>query len=69
MLTRIPAAFTCAQDARAALTDLRRRYRLALRGAAVIGPDYFGAYYVHVQLGSTGFSAAEMAGALRAGDY
>ena len=47
----------------------RKRYRVALRGAVVIGPDFFGAYHLHVPLGGTGFSAAEMASALRTGNY
>lgn len=69
MLHRIPASFTDKRTAQTALTEFRKRYRVALRGAVVIGPDYFGAYYLHVPLGGTGFSAAEMASALRAGNY
>jgi hypothetical protein len=69
MLTRIPASFSTLQTARVALTEFRKRYRLALRGAVIIGPDYHGAFCVHAPLGSTGFSAAEMASALRAVNY
>lgn len=66
MLTRIPLPFATAHAARHALTHIRKRYRVALRGACVLGPDYFGAHYAHVALGGTGFSAAELANAMRA---
>ena len=69
MLHRIPASFTDKRTAQTALTEFRKRYRVALRGAVVIGPDSFVAYHLHVPLGGTGFSAAEMASALRAGNY
>lgn len=63
MLTRIPHAFNSARAARAALTHVRKHYRVALRGACVTGPDYHGKFTVHAPLGGTGFSAAELAGA------
>lgn len=69
MLTELPISFSERQTAQTALTEFRRRYRIALRGACITGPDYFKAYRVHVPLGGTGFSAAEMASAMRAGNY
>lgn len=69
MLTELPIAFTDRRTAQTALTEVRRTYRVALRGACVTGPDYFKAYRVHVPLGGTGFSAAEMVSAMRAGNY
>ena len=63
MLTRIFHPFNSARSARSALTHMRKKYRIALRGACVIGPDYNGKFYVHVPLGGTGFSNAEMASA------
>lgn len=69
MLTQIPAAFSTLHTARVALTEFRKHYRVALRGAVVIGPDFHGAFYVYAPLGSTGFSPVEMASALRAGNY
>lgn len=69
MLTPIPASFSDKRTAQTALTEFRKRYRVALRGAVITGPDYFGAYRIHAPLGNTGFSVAELASALRAGDY
>ncbi len=69
MLHRIPASFTDKRTAQTALTEFRKRYRIALRGAVVIGPEYSGAYFLHVPLGGTGFSVSEFASALRAGNY
>ena len=69
MLTELPIAFSDRQTAQTALTEFRRRYRIALRGACITGPDYFKAYRLHVPIGGTGFSVAEMASAMRAGDY
>lgn len=69
MLTELPCTFTTQREAQTALTEFRRRYRVALRGACIVGPDYFKAYRLHVPLGGTGFSAAEMASAIRAGNY
>jgi hypothetical protein len=65
MLTRVPLGFKSAREARATLTAFRKRYRVALRGACVTGPDYHGLYSVHVQFGATGFSPAEMADAMQ----
>lgn len=69
MLTRLPLSFSTKRTAQTALTEFRKKYRVALRGACILGPDYHGSYSVHVPLGGTGFSAAEMASAMRAGDY
>jgi hypothetical protein len=69
MLTQIPVSFTTLQTARVALTEFRKRYRCAMRGAVIIGPDYHGACYVHAPLGGSGFAPAELASALRAGNY
>jgi hypothetical protein len=66
MLTKIIGApFTGERAAKQVLTKFRKRHRVALRGAVVL-QDYSGAWYVHAPLGGTGFSAAEMAGALLA---
>jgi hypothetical protein len=65
MLTAIPLSFTSARKARHALTYIRRTYRLSLRGACVTGPDFHGAYTAHYPAGGTGFSPAEMAGAMQ----
>lgn len=69
MLTQLPLTFIDKRTAQIALTEFRKRYRIALRGAVVIGPDYHKAYTLHVPLGGTGFSPAEMASAIRAGNY
>jgi hypothetical protein len=69
MLTQIPASFSTLQAARVALTEFRKHYKCAMRGAVIVGPDFHGAFYVHAPLGGSGFSAAEFAGALRAGNY
>lgn len=64
MLTRISTSFATKKDAQRALTNVRKVHRVALRGAVVIGEN--GAFYVHAPLGSTGFSAAELAAELHA---
>jgi hypothetical protein len=69
MLTELHVTFTERKTAQQALTDLRKRYRIALRGACVTGPHFNGEYRVHVPLGNTGFSNAEMSAELRAGSY
>lgn len=69
MLTAIPATFSDRRAAQIALTEFRKRYRVALRGAVVIGPDHHKGFTIHAPLGGTGFSAAEFASALRAGNY
>ena len=66
MLTELHIDFQSREQAQRALTDLRKEYRIALRGACITGPDYFNCYRVHVPLGNTGFSNAEMCGAIRA---
>lgn len=65
MLTRVPIGFKSAREARATLTAFRKRYRVALRGACVTGPDYRGQFCIHVKFGATGFSPAEMASAMQ----
>lgn len=65
MLTRVPLSFHSAREARATLTAFRKRYRVALRGACVTGPDFHGLHSVHVPFGGTGFSPAEMASAMQ----
>lgn len=69
MLTVIPVTYTDKRAAQIALTEFRKRYRRALRGAVVIGPDYHKGFTIHAPLGDTGFSATEFANALRAGNY
>lgn len=69
MLTVIPATFSDRRTAQIALTEFRKRYRVALRGAVVIGPDYHKGFKIHAPLDGTGFTAAEFASALRAGNY
>jgi hypothetical protein len=68
MLTELHCTFFTRANARTALTEFRKRYRVALRGACVTGP-VLGTYRVHVPLGGTGFSNAEMSSAMRAGNY
>lgn len=65
MLTRVPLGFHSAHEARATLTAFRKRYRVALRGACIIGPDYHGQFRIYVQFGRTGFSPAEMSNAMQ----
>lgn len=69
MLTAIPVTYTDKRTAQTALTEFRKRYRVALRGAVVIGPDYHKGFTIHAPLCGTGFSATEFASALRAGNY
>lgn len=69
MLTELHCSFSTRANAQAALTEFRKQYRVALRGACITGPDYHGVYRLHVPLGNTGFSNAEMSAAMRAGDY
>ncbi len=69
MLIELHCKFSTRDNAQTALTEFRKRYRVALRGACVTGPDHFGCYRVHVPLGGTGFSVAEMSSAMRAGNY
>lgn len=66
MLTKIIGApFTSGKRAKTALTECRKRYRIALRGAVVIEDRIEKAFYVHLPLGGTGYSVAEWAGNLR----
>jgi hypothetical protein len=65
MLTLVPIEFNSTREAQCTLTAFRKRYRVALRGACVTGPNYHGKYAIHVQFGGTGFSPAEMAGAMQ----
>lgn len=66
MLTKISGApFTSEKRAKAALTECRKRYRVALRGAVVISDNFERAAFVYLPLGSTGYSATEWAGNLR----
>lgn len=69
MLTEIPASFSSKDAAQAALTDVRKTYRVALRGAVVIGPDYFGEFKIHAPIGGTGLSVGELAAVLRGERY
>jgi hypothetical protein len=69
MLTELQVTFSTRATAQHALTDFRKRYRIALRGACITGPHFRGEYRVHVPLGGTGFSNAEMSAELRAGNY
>jgi hypothetical protein len=69
MLTELHCTFSTRASAQTALTEFRKHYRIALRGACITGPDFHGAYRVHVPLGGTGFSNAEMSSAMRAGNY
>ena len=66
MLIQAPITFDSHLAAKRALTNVRRQRRIALRGAVVTGPDFFGRFYVHVKLGGTGFSAGEIASELHA---
>lgn len=67
MLTKIIGApFTSKKRAQGALTEARKRYRVALRGAVVIQDSIEGSvWYVHLPLGNTGYSRDEWAGNLR----
>lgn len=65
MLTPVPLPFTSAREAQSTLTAFRKRYRVALRGACIAGPDYHGQFRIHVQFRATGFSPAEMASAMQ----
>ena len=69
MLTKIYAPFSDERTAKVALTEFRKKYRVALRGAVVIHDAIDRAHYIHAPLGNTGFSNAEFASALRAGNY
>ena len=69
MLTELHATFSNRKTAQQALSDLRKRYRIALRGACITGPHFNGEFRVHVPLGGTGFSNAEMSAEMRAGNY
>jgi hypothetical protein len=68
MLTEISTRFASEKAAKRALTNVRKRHRIALRGAVVIERRYVGegAFYVHAPLGGTGFSAEELAAELHA---
>jgi hypothetical protein len=69
MLTEIPIQFPSSDAARKCLTRFRKRYRIALRGAvagsvtSASGTGIVGR--VWVELGNTGFSAAEFASAMQ----
>jgi hypothetical protein len=65
MFTHVPIEFNSTREAQRTLTAFRKRYRVALRGACVTGPNYHGKYTIHVQFGGTGFSPAEMACAMQ----
>ena len=65
MLTRLHITFTSKREAQSTLTAFRKRYRVALRGACITGPHYHGRFELHVQLGATGFSNAEMSNAMQ----
>lgn len=67
-LTRLYLPFTSEKIAKAMLTKFRRAYGVALRGAVVIEHTYRGEteFDIHVPLGGTGFSAAEMKSAILA---
>lgn len=66
MLTKIIGApFISEKRAKSALTECRKKYRVALRGAVVIEDTWERAFYVHLPLGGTGYSVAEWAGNLR----
>lgn len=69
MLTKLYCKFTDKKTAQIALTEIRKKYRIALRGACITGPDYHGSYSVHVPLGNTGFSNAELSAEMRVGNY
>lgn len=74
MLTEIYHDFATESDARKALTIIRKKYRVALRGAVVIGKPFWDGenrivkgvapYRIWAELGSTGFSSAELASVL-----
>ena len=66
MLTRIYHTVSTLAAAQTALIAFRKRYRVALRGACITGPDFHGIFTLHVPLDGTGFSNAEFSGALRA---
>lgn len=69
MLTAIPVTYTDKRTAQTALTEFRKKYRLALRGAVVCERAVIGGFVIVAPLGGTGFSAAEFTSALRAGNY
>lgn len=69
MLTAIPVTYTDKRAAQTALTEFRKKYRLALRGAVVCERAVIGDFVIVAPLGGTGFSATEFASALRAGNY
>ena len=65
MLTPLYYTFRSRRDAQRCLTEFRKAYRVALRGACITGPDYFNEFTIHAPLGGTGFSNAELSAALR----
>lgn len=69
MLTELYCTFSSKKTAQSALTEIRKKYRIALRGACITGPHYHGEFRVFVPLGATGFSNAEMSAEMRAGNY
>jgi hypothetical protein len=70
MLTEIAVNFPSSDVARKCLTAFRKQYRVALRGAvagSVTSPSGMGLVgRVWVELGNTGFSAAEFGSAIGA---
>ena len=67
-LTRLYLPFATKKAAQTMLTKFRKRYGVALRGAVVIEHAHMGEteFDIHVPLGGTGFSAAEMKSAMMA---
>lgn len=66
MLTAASCTFTTESAAKAALQAVRKKHRVALRGAVVLPvPGIAFAWQVHLHLGGTGFSRAELGSALR----
>jgi hypothetical protein len=66
-LTKVHHPMPSEGAARAALTDMRKHYRIALRGA--VACEEQGLWYLHVPFGGTGFSPGEFASALRARNH
>jgi len=66
MLIEAHCGFATESAARVALTGVRKTHRAALRGAVVLrAPVGRLCFYVHYDMGGTGFSPAELGGALR----
>lgn len=56
--------FPTEKQAKATLTLVRKKYRVAFRGAVACRCYHPEGYRLHVPLGGTGFSAAELASVL-----